>query len=231
MSKLKLLIRGHVRNSFDDGRLKDLISLFAGKYDLEIFVHSWNKIQNGLSWRHLDPIDAEVDEGFIKSYFGEFSSMIREVIIDDDSKIQIHGNTEGTIGRTPCPILAWKNMYYGKLKLVERVCEAAGENEVAVQTRFDLMSHQFSPTMEKVSDFLDENYDSISKGDKEERIRFIEMRPCFGVDNLYMSSVGDMRKFIRYMYLDMDRILEVHRGTYFQEHISFHERKSPFHGD
>lgn len=228
MDKINLLIRGHIRNSFDDERLKNLIRLFSEKFEVQIFIHTWNVVQNGISWRNIESVDLEVTEGMIANYFGEFSGLIRDVLIDDDSKIQLHGNIHGKIGNTPCPVIAWKNMYYGKMRLIDRVFEKVGGGETAIQTRFDLMSHRFSPSMEDVSNFIEEHYLPVASGDLEERIRFIGMRPCYGVDNLYMASVDNMRKFIRYMYFDMDRILELHRGTFHQEHISFHERKAPF---
>lgn len=228
VKKINLLIRGHIRNSFNDDKLIALVRHFAENYDLTIFLHTWNVVQNRLSWRHMEDISNEVNEDVVKSYFKEFEPLIKTLIIDDDKKIKLHGNTEGKIGRTPCPVLAWKNMYYGKLRLINAASELVGPDEVAVQTRFDLMSNNFSPDMREITEFLKNHYDPISKGDQEERIRFLRMHCFLGMDNIYMASVSNMHKFIKYMYFDMDRILRVHESTFHQEHISFHERKWAF---
>jgi hypothetical protein len=228
VKKINLLIRGHVRSSFNDERLITLVRSFAQKYELSIFLHTWNVVQNRLSWRHMEDIPNEVSEKVVRSYFQELDPLVKMVIIDDDKKIKLQGNTKGNIGRTPCPVLAWKNMYYGKLRLIEAVSELADASEVAVQTRFDLLSNNFSPKIDEVVDFLDSNYESVRNGDVEERIRFLRMHCFLGMDNIYMASVSNMQIFIRHMYFDMDRILRIHENTIHQEHISFHERKAAF---
>lgn len=228
MKNLNLLIRGHIRNSFDDDKFINLIRAFSESYKLDIFIHTWNIVQNNISWRHVPEIKNDVSEEHIRLYFKEFEKNIKSIQIDDDSKIEHRGNTSGNIGFTPCPVLAWKNMYYGKMRLVDRVAEKVNGNEVAVQTRFDLLSNSFSPEVHDVIRFLKENYDSIAEGDNQEKLRFIWMHPFIGIDNIYMASIRNMQKFVRYMYFDMDRILEFHKETRHQEHISFHERFSPF---
>lgn len=226
--KINLLIRGHVRGAFGDDNLLKMARGLSKKYDLSIFVHTWNIVQNNISWRQVEHINKEVKEEDIKDYFGEVGDLIKLVLVDDDSKIQVHGNTEGNIGRTPCPVRAWKNMYYGKVRLLDSVSYQVEKEEIAIQTRFDLFAHQFSPLLNVVENFIDREYKELLSEDNKERIRFLEMRPFIGVDNIYMAKVCDMSKFVRYMYFDMDRILHFHRGTYYQEHISFHERLSPF---
>lgn len=228
VKKINLLIRGHIRNSFNDDKLIALVRHFAENYDLTIFIHTWSVVQNKLSWRHMEEISSEVDEKLIRSYFKEFDQLIKTLIIDDDKKIKIYGNTEGNIGRTPCPVLAWKNMYYGKLRLINAASGLTGPDEVAVQTRFDLMSNNFSPDKREIFEFLNNNYDPIFNDDREERIRFLRMHCFLGMDNIYMASISNMQIFIKYMYFQMDRILRVHESTFHQEHISFHERKWAF---
>lgn len=228
VKKINLLIRGHIRNSFEDDRLLSLVRHFADNYELKVFIHTWNIVQNGLSWRRMEEISNQVDQEVVKIYFKDLSPLINLLMIEDDKKIKLHGKTEGLIGRTPCPVLAWKNMYYGKLRLIDAVSELVPADEVAVQTRFDLLSNRFSPEFQEIVNFLDGNYEAVSRGDQDERIRFLKMHCFLGMDNIYMASVENMQKFIRYMYFDMDRILKVHEGTIHQEHISFHERKWAF---
>lgn len=226
--KINLLIRGHVRGAFQDQSLLKMARYISSKYDLSIFIHTWNILQNDVSWRRLTEIKKEINESIINDYFSPMKKLIKIILIDDDSKIQLHGNTEGNIGRTPCPVRAWKNMYYGKVRLLDAASTVLDKDAIAIQTRFDLFNHQFSPSLESVVDFISKNYGELIQKENNERIRFLEMRPFLGVDNIYMAKISDMSKFVRYMYFDMDRILKFHEGTFYQEHISFHERLSPF---
>lgn len=226
--KLNFLLRGHIRNSFNDKRLLNMIEGLSSNYELSVYIHTWNIVQSSLSWKRIDEIKLSVDEDFVRSYFKNINNVIKVVFIEDDTKIKLHGNVEGFIGRTACPVRAWKNMYYGKFQLVNYVASATQAKEVAVQARLDVMSNQFSMCQKEIEKFIHTNSFDISRGGDEERMRFLRMHPFLGIDNIYMATVEDMQSFINYMYFDMDRILHVHRGTRHQEHISFHERKSIF---
>lgn len=216
-----------MRSSFGDPRLKSLIDKISEGFDARIYVQTWNVVQNGLSWRKLKPVDEIVDERKIIEYLG--SDNIKNIRILDDSKIRHHGNISGNVGRTPCPVLAWKNMYYGKFVAARAVFDNEPPESVNIQIRFDILSNPFSPKESELMEFLDREYDLISSGDLgEERIRFLHMRCFLGVDNTYMATASDMYKYIYYMYYDMDRIIDFHKRTIHQEHIAFHERKSFF---
>jgi hypothetical protein len=222
---LNLVVRGHVRSSFRDGRLRGLVDKISEVFDVGLYCQTWNVFQNNLSWRRLDENREEMTEDIVNKYFEGLK--IKGVKILDDSAIKHHGNTEGVIGRTPCPVMAWKNMYYGKFVASRCVVEKEPAESVTMQMRFDILSNPFSPREEEILDFVRSDYalfEESSLGD--ERMRFLRMRCFLGVDNLYMATAHDMHKFISYMYYDMDRILHFHRRTIHQEHIAFHERKS-----
>jgi hypothetical protein len=223
--RLNIIVRGHVRSSFDDGRLKDLVGNFSEMFDLSIYAQTWDIFQNSLSWREMEAIDKKVTEEGVRDYFGDIE--IKSLSIIDDSSIRHFGNTEGTIGRTPCPVLAWKNMYYGMMEASSRVVAAEDPKSITLQMRFDMLSNRFSPSMEEMVEFVKREYSELdSKDEVEERIRFMRMKTFLGVDNAFMARAADMHKFICYMYYDMDRILNFHRRSFHQEHIAFHERKS-----
>jgi hypothetical protein len=224
---LNLIIRGHVRSSFDDLRLRDLVGEMSKSFDLKIYVQTWSVFQNSLSWRNLEERSDGVTEGAVRDYLDGFGVEVVRII--DDSTIRHHGKTEGRIGRTPCPVIAWKNMYYGKFVASKCVVENEPSESVTMQMRFDILSNPFSPKSRELIEFLERDYELFKNGSLgEERMRFLRMRCFMGVDNLYMATAGDMHKFISYMYYDMDRILHFHRRTIHQEHIAFHERRS-FH--
>jgi hypothetical protein len=222
---LNLVIRGHVRSSFGDGVLRGLVGRISERFKASIYVQTWSVVQNGLSWRRLQENHESVTEGMVRDYMEGFD--VRSVDVIDDSVIRHHGKTKGNIGRTPCPVLAWKNMYYGKLAALKCVLDGGTEESVTMQMRFDILSNPFSPSESEILDFLDRDYALFADGSLgDERMRFLRMHCFMGVDNIYMATAGDMHRFISYMYYDMDRILHFHRRTIHQEHIAFHERKS-----
>jgi hypothetical protein len=58
-----LILRGHIRDSFDNNNLYELIkSIYEKNGDLMIYIHTWSIFQNNLSWRKMDNIFIEVTE-------------------------------------------------------------------------------------------------------------------------------------------------------------------------
>lgn len=224
---LNLVIRGHVRSAFENDGLRQIVHCLSDQFETRIYAQTWNVVQNSISWRKIPEINDVVDEEAVRSYLD--SPNLKSVIVLDDSKIRHHGNTEGNIGRTPCPILAWKNMYYGKFVALESLVREEGPDEVTYQFRFDTALNSMCPKKSQIMRLINKEYQSFKDGSLgDERIRFTQMKCVCGVDNAYIATAGDMYRFVSYMYYEMDRILEVHKGTINQEHIAFHERKS-FH--
>ena len=67
-----LLLRGHIRNSFEN---KDLYNFIKEIHylipDLKIFIHTWNIFCNNLSWRIMDMDSRVVKEELIYEYFDD----------------------------------------------------------------------------------------------------------------------------------------------------------------
>lgn len=219
MSKINLIIRGHVRYSFTNPNLYNLIKLLSNRHEIEIFCHTWNKVQNNLSWRRLENIEHEVNEETILKYFADLRHLIKHVMIDDDKSIQIIGKKDGFICSTRCPVLGYKNMYYGMLRVAEHVYKNKNHNEAAIQIRFDILQNSFGS---KFSDFLNFCDRPLPK---ERKIEFwTNERPLMGIDNFYMATVENMYKFIKYLYTNLDELNEKHRALKHQEYIAFFEK-------
>ena len=94
-----LILRGHIRNSFNDDDILNLVKSLVEKYpDIKIFIHTWNVLSSNLSWREVDDNDNNDNEYKILNYFKEYESNIKHIIIDDDTKVNLAGNTVGNIG-------------------------------------------------------------------------------------------------------------------------------------
>jgi hypothetical protein len=65
-----LIIRGHIRKSFETKQLynlvKELHTIFP---DLKIFIHTWNIFSNNISWRNITINQQNVNDKNIYEYF------------------------------------------------------------------------------------------------------------------------------------------------------------------
>lgn len=213
-----LMIRGHIRNGFENDNFYNLIKNISNTFDTKIYVHTWNIFQNSLSWRHLVHDPNQVNKKVLQDYFRDLNPLIKNIIIDDDTKINHPGTTEGVIGRTRCPVLGYKNMFYGMLKLSKNVFDNEPKEEIVVQTRFDVLTNSFGIHTDRILEFLK------NPPNNNDRIKFISEVPFNGIDNIYMSTVENMYRFLQRMYFNLDGINEKHRETRHQEHLSFFER-------
>ena len=114
-----LFLRGHIRDSFENNSLYNFIFYLSTKYNLYIFIHTWNIISSNISWREIKMNKGVVTTHIIQNYFKNIK--LEKIIIDTDNNIELNGITEGRIKTTLMPIKGWKFMWYGIFKLTEYV--------------------------------------------------------------------------------------------------------------
>jgi hypothetical protein len=142
-----LILRGHIRSSFDNNQLYELVKLLHTECgDLEIYIHTWNIVQNDVSWRKMETRGTRVDDAFIYSYFGDLARLIKFIMIDDDSQIKLTGRTDGHIlpeGKDP--IIGWKRYWYGKYQVIDHLMgQVRDETELVINCRFDILDNSNS---------------------------------------------------------------------------------------
>ena len=120
-----LVLRGHVRLSFCNDGLYNLVkNIHSKNTDLKIYIHTWNIIQNNVSWRNLDISGISVVNETIYRYFKDLNHLIKHIIIDDDSKIELNGKTDGTVlPKVKGPLIGWKRYWYGKYRIINYIHE------------------------------------------------------------------------------------------------------------
>jgi len=227
--KINVILRGHIRNSFENKNLYYLMKKITKDFDTNIYIHTWNIVQNNLSWRHMDCNNTKVDEEFLKNYFEDIWYNVKYCMIEDEKIIPLHGNTEGLIGSTPCPIKGYKNMIYGIYRISEYLFFNTAITETVVQTRFDILTNPFSHSVPEARYLADPK--TIMKflhnpTETEDRIKFIEQRPMMGIDNTYMASVNDLYEFIKFFYYNLDEIIYKYKDIKHQEYLPFFERNN-----
>lgn len=213
-----LILRGHIRDSFETKDLYDFIETIHRIFpNVQLFMHTWNIVANNISWRKINMNHSPVDKEIIHNYFGELSTCIRHIIIDDDQYIQLHGNISGTINNGPMPILGWKNYWYGKYKIVEYIYnQHTYDEEMIVNIRFDIFSNSNRFDKDVVIDFIKNNSEM-----KFSKNIFLFDHEHVGIDNIYIGNIHTMYKLANIFYHELDDILTKHTDTENQEKLVY----------
>jgi hypothetical protein len=217
-----LLIRGHIRNCFDNNDfyilLKSIIEIVETIDDLDIYIQTWNIKQSNISWRTLEEIVEEVTEETIYTYFRDLNPYIKHISILDDKKIQLIGDLSGNICDTKAPKIGWKNMLYGICHELNHIKENVSTNPLIINMRFDLANNSFPLHSSFILSFINENL-TYSKP----AMKVINDSGCPGIDNIYIGKLDKMHGFINNLYLNLDKIIKKYMGIFHHELIFFYE--------
>ena len=215
-----ILLRGHIRNSFDNDNLYNLIKELSYNNTISIYIHTWHIIQNSLSWREIHENNTLVTNDLINNYFKDISHLIKLIIIDNDSEIKLIGNLEGKIMNTTCPIKGWKNLWYGNYKIINYIKSMNDLNEVIINLRFDIFSNSNDLSSEEIINFINNN-----KHNHFDKNYFLEKDNLFGIDNIFIGNIDSMSYLLNNLYIKLDYILDRFKflDLRCQEHYVYYE--------
>jgi hypothetical protein len=207
---MKLVIRGHVRQSLDDLKLYNLIRQLSQTLEIELYIQTWTIKQNNLSWRPMSENSEIVTIETITAYFKDLVPLIKQIIILDESKVPKWGRTTGVVCKTLMPILGWKYMLYGIKQIVDGVYGSrTSDNDVVLLTRFDILKFKPAPTIvQHISNSLQSDPLVFANG------RSID--ETMGCDNLILSRINTLKDLVDQM-LDLDTIVEMFPNVVHQE--------------
>jgi len=213
-----LIIRGHIRNSFETSELYNLIEEICNMYpDLKIFIHTWNIFANNTSWRRIVTNNKIVNEEIIYDYFGKLRNFIKHIIIDDDTNIQLIGNLNGKINNGIMPIIGWKRYWYGKYKIINYLYNKnIDENEIIINCRFDILNNSNNFNKNFLLNFIKKN---ISIKITKNIFMFNEEKN--GIDNIYIGNIYTMYTLTSKFFYELDDFLSKHNDTIHQERLVY----------
>ncbi len=216
-----LVLRGHIRNSFENKNLYDLISeIYKNHNDLKIYIHTWNIVANNISWRQIQLNHTNVTVQNIYDYFDDLAGLIKHIIIDDDSQIKLVGNVTGNVGISPMPLIGWKNFHYGIYSILNYIITAnIDKNELILNTRFDILNNSNSINKNIILSFIESNLD-VSNIKKN---IFLYKNAFCGCDNIYIGNIYTMHKLSYLMNYHLDEIIKKHPTVGNQELLVFYE--------
>lgn len=221
-----IIIRGHIRNSFNTNDLYNLIKeLTMLNNDISIYIHTWNIFANNISWRNILTNTNIVTNEIIYDYFKEFSKLIKHIIIDNDKEINLIGNLEGTINNGPMPLIGWKNYWYGKFQIIDYIYKNLdNKTDNIVNMRFDLFNNSNSNfNLETITNFINNNiHNNFTKN------KFLYEEEKYGIDNIYLGNINTMYTLIKKFYYELDDILKIENNVINQEFLVFRINNSLF---
>jgi hypothetical protein len=198
-----LVIRGHIRNSFETKDFYSLVKEIHALYpDLKIYIHTWNIFANNISHRQIITNNRNVNNEIIYDYFDDLKHLIENIIIDDDTKINLIGNLSGTAGGNP--LIGWKNYWYGKHRVIKDISNKnVDRNKMIVNLRFDIMDNSISFPKESIINFIKNNNKTVFT----KNVFIFNDENHFGIDNIYMGNINTMHKLTNKFFYELDNIL------------------------
>jgi hypothetical protein len=200
-----LILRGHIRKSFETNDLYNLIKeLYVTYPDLKIFIHTWNIFANNLSWREITTNNNIVNNEIIYNYFDDLKHLVKHIIIDDDSKIQLIGNLSGNVSNSAMPIIGWKNYWYGKYQIMNLLYNLhVPKDEMIINCRFDILDNSNSFDHTNIINFIN-HYNGINL---TKNMFLFNDEYHTGIDNIYIGNINMMYKLIDKFFYELDDIL------------------------
>ena len=219
-----LMIRGHIRNSFERKDLYSLVKELHASYpDLKIFIHTWNIFANNISHRPIIANNQSVDNQIIYDYFDDLKNLVQNIIIDDDTKINLIGDLSGNIGCNP--LIGWKNYWYGKHRAIEDLCNKnIDKDEVIVNLRFDIMDNSVNMSKDLIIDFIKNNNERLFT----KNVFIFDDEQNFGIDNIYIGNIETMSKLINKFFYELDNILIQNKNIGAPEYLVYRINKTLF---
>jgi len=223
-----VLLRGHIRDSFSDNRLYDFINnVIKRSKNIEIYIHTWNIIQSNISWRSIPKKNIKVTEDMIKKYFKNNSSFIKKIIIDDDNTIELNGNTNGYIAGSDCPIIGWKNYWYGQHKIIDFINSNKEldkeKKSFILNMRLDVFNNPHGFDENNIISFIKQYYNEPLTENK-----FMYEKFFLGCDNCFIGNVETMYKLTQYFHFNLDDILKKYKIIGHQEGLVMIENSVMF---
>lgn len=224
-----LVIRGHVRKTFENKKFYELVKKInlicnLNQEDLHIYIHTWNVFSTNISWRIIDNDYNLITKEIIYNYFGDLQHLIKHIIIDDDKQIELIGNLNGNINNYNMPIIGWKRYWYGKYRIINYLYNVKKINneQMIVNLRFDVLDNSNSKFLGIFDfDIVVLFFITNNMCKKFEKNKFYFEGEIFGIDNIYIGNINTMYKLTNYFHYNLDEIISKNTDVFSAEKLVY----------
>jgi hypothetical protein len=214
--KIAFCIRGHIRDGLIDSGLNNFLTQLKNNgHTIDLFLHTWSESEAKTSYKNLDTrYIYSVSNELVGFYFKDHE--IKYISIDDDSQIELIGNTIGNVCLSSCPLIAWKRMWYGKWKLIKHIYDNYHDDyDIVVSTRYDMFTNKLCITSPQRLNRMLLGKDLIN-------FRYPKFNTnIVGVDNFYCGILNNMAKLTYDFTHNLDEIMNRYHETRFQEEMVY----------
>jgi len=206
--KYILVLRGHIRNSFENNKLYNLIKSLTVSYNIDIYIHTWNIFASIDSYRYIKENINTVTSETIYNYFKDLSIYIKHIIIDDSKDVLFIGNIEGNVSKSRLKIKSWKCVWYAQHKIMKYIKDnTTNESDIIINTRFDLLSmtNFIKPSQKSAVNFIIKTLNNMENNVKTDN--FFAETSFIGIDNIFIMKKNIMYNIFKEFYYNLDNIL------------------------
>lgn len=230
MKKCALVITGHIRNGLQTETWNKFIAKLSEKYDVDLFLQTWEESEAMQSWRYLDrSAIVSVTEEMLTDYF---SYPIKKIRIDNESSIPIYGRFVGNVGKTAMPFRGWKKMIAGMFLGVNLAKESDIKYNFIIRSRFDYFTrfsdeyidHHFGPSKISV-EYLLSQIEAQDKSDICWLPPYLNHRGKICIDNFYFGNLNSIYQLLNFMYSKKIDLIIAENKNSFQEAHFFHAKQ------
>lgn len=224
---LIIMLRGHIRDSFDNDDLYNLILDISQKYNIKIYIHTWNKKANNISWREYPINNDIVDVPLVTNYFKDLSKYICSLTIDDDKDILVNGVKEGFLFSSSMKILGWKYMWYGMKRVMDIIYDNEKDDKLILNTRFDVLGNSQKISHRVLIDWLNKSIDQCNE--KLIKNKLYKKYKLLGIDNQIIGDRTTMKKLVDH-FNELDKIIALneYKNLKSHEHVVYYENDEIF---
>ena len=205
--RIALVLRGHIRDAFDNERLRQFLFHIANDHRLcvHLYVQTWTHLeaQRHCSWRPLEDVSLNTDVTVetLRAYIPIPAYGLR-IMRDEDAMLV--GGSDGFVGGTSK--LGWKRMWYGIYTIVNDIRNGAFVYDNVLSLRFDFFG-------DYVTGRHVEDYGRVISGEdlvewaattNPTTISFLTDSACTGVDNCYMGPITRMFTLCACFHFNLD---------------------------
>jgi hypothetical protein len=190
-------------------------------FTLKIYIHTWNKKANNISWREYKENNEIVTKKLIQNYFKDLK--ICSIIIDDDQQINLIGDTNGNMFSTTMPKIGWKNMWYGLYKSIVDIYENENDKTIILNIRFDIFTNSNKITQTAIFKWVNELLQKSKYKKFNKNIFFRETPNLSGVDNQILGDKNTLYKLISHFNNNLDDINKLYLDLHCHEESVYYE--------
>lgn len=220
--KIALLLRGHVRDSFQNDMMRHFVHIMQedDRINVDVYAQTWDYDEASVdcSWRSLNHQRKPVKSDQVDSYLQCKS----HVMIIPEDNLSLVGSADGRIGGTSKR--GWKQMWLGIYTMIDVIHQSDVAYDAVLSLRLDFFGSYVSGrhhsdygrdiTPEYVKEWA---VSCVLTG----RICFLHDHPSLGIDNCYIGPISSVHRLCCMFHLDLDETCSVVGHEWNQEKMVY----------